>query len=54
MDRDDWRYFDDDWESEEKEGASESSQKQCSVCLHWIDLESIYCVWCGRPQSIKK
>ena len=54
MDRNDWQYFDEDWESEEKESVSESSKKQCCVCLRWIDMDSPYCVWCGRPQPEKK
>lgn len=57
-DRGDWQYFDDEWdkeeEKEEKKNASESSQKQCSVCLRWIDRESPYCVWCGRSQPVKE
>jgi len=54
MDKNDWRYFDDEWDEEEKKDDSDSPQKQCSVCLRWIDQEVPYCGWCGGSQFVKK
>ena len=51
MGKDDWKYDEDavdEMENEEKKPAL-SPEKQCIHCLHWVDRESHYCPWCGKP-----
>lgn len=51
MSRDDWKYYDEDmWDEEEKE--EEKDKKiQCHHCTRYVDGESPYCSYCGRPLS---
>jgi len=57
MGRDEWKYDEDAWdEMEEEEGkkAALSPEKQCAQCLHWVDREALYCLWCGKALGEKK
>ena len=49
MGRDEWKYDEDAWDEMEEEGkkAALSPEKQCAQCLHWVDREALYCLWCG-------
>lgn len=53
MDRDDWKYYDDEelWDEEdlEREEEGEKREVQCPHCTRFVDADSPYCTWCGRP-----
>ena len=48
MARDDWKYYDEDAEEEEKEEKILSPEMQCRNCLHWVPRDSVACLWCGK------
>ena len=52
MDRDDWKYYDDEdlWDEEDLEREEEERREvQCPHCTRFVDAGSPYCTWCGRP-----
>jgi hypothetical protein len=52
MRRNDWKYDEEAWdEKAEEEKTALPPEKQCPICLHWIDRESLYCSWCGKSQE---
>jgi hypothetical protein len=55
MKKDDWKYCEEAWdEKPDEEKISLPPEKQCAVCLHWIDQGSLFCSWCGKPQEEKR
>jgi hypothetical protein len=55
MRRDDWKYDEEAWDEvfDEKKIAP-PPERQCPLCLHWIDREAVYCSWCGKAQEEKR
>ena len=55
MGKDDWKYDEDALDEMEDEGkmSPPSPEKQCFQCLHWVDRETLYCPWCGKPLEEK-
>ena len=46
-----WEYFDEEWDDMDgEETIYKSAEIRCLVCQQWIDSESAYCAWCGKPQ----
>ncbi len=56
MKKDDWKYYEEAWDESLKEEKPPllPPEKQCRICLHWIDQGAIYCSWCGKLQEEKK
>ena len=55
MDRDDWKWYDDDddgAESEEKEKPAE--EFQCPRCTHWLPAGTAWCGYCGNVLEEKR
>lgn len=53
MKKDDWKLYEEAWDemSSEEKPAPLPPEKQCRICLHWIDRDSLYCSWCGKAQD---
>ena len=50
MGKDDWKYDEDALDEMADEGKKPPPpEKQCAICLHWVDREALYCPWCGKP-----
>lgn len=49
MSRDDWKYYDEDIWDEKEEEDKKNPTIQCVHCTRYIDAESPYCTYCGRP-----
>lgn len=47
MSRDDWKYDEEMWEDTGEE--KPPPERQCPWCLHFVDYQAIYCIWCGKP-----
>ena len=54
MCKDDWKFDEDALDEMEDEGkVAPPPEKQCHHCLHWVDRETVYCPWCGKPLGEK-
>ncbi len=52
MRRDDWKYDEEAWDEViEEKGNAPPPERQCPLCLHWIDREAPCCSWCGKAQE---
>jgi hypothetical protein len=50
LDRDDWKWFDEDelkGEDDDEEKPKASGEFQCPRCTHWLSTGTAWCAYCG-------